>query len=430
MLHARLSGVLVAVLLGNVVASAQTNQKPLTVQQLIEVALERNRDFLAAKQRLAEAQGLLRQAGIRPAPTVEIEGSTGRPIGTVGEEEFTVGYFKPIETAGKRDKRIQVVERSVDLAQAEIAERARQLAFEIRTRYVDAAAEQEKLRSLNRALGTNQEYFRLTKARVDRGDAAPLEADLFATELSRSEAQQMVSTGRSESTISELKRAVGFSITDPLFISADLDVPSTNFSLAELIERAKRERPDIRTSAILASQAQAELELAEAEGRPDLTLSARYSRRYSRFDAFGLTAQGTTTPLRDLDNVVTFGVSIPFFTQKQNLGNVEAARSRLAAAQLRREHVETVVSLEVEAAFRRWTAATRAVAILAAGVVNRSQQNLQVIRQAYNLGQLRMFDVLNEQRRALETELSFVDAQAERAKATAELERAAGGNLK
>jgi cobalt-zinc-cadmium efflux system outer membrane protein len=38
-------------------------------------------------------------------------------------------------------------------------------------------------------------------------------------------------------------------------------------------------------------------------------------------------------------------------------------------------------------------------------------------------------DVLNEQRRLVETELAYVDSQAEAALASAELERAVGGNL-
>src|SRR5215467_10573535 len=308
MLHARLSCVLIAVVLSNIFAQAQADQT-LSIDQLIEAGLERNRDFLAAKQRLAEAQGLLRQAGIRPAPTVEVEGTTGRPLGTIGEEEFSIGYFKPIETAGKRDKRIQVARNDFDLVQTEVTERSRQLAFDIRTRYVDAAAEQQKLQLFNSALETNQEYFRLTKARVDRGDAASLEGNLFATELSRSEAQQMVSAGRAESPLSDLKRAAGFSTPDPLLISGEFDIPSLNFSLGDLMRRAEMGRPDVRSAAILESQAQAELALAEAEGRPDVTVSARYSFRNSRFDAFGLTAQGALTPLVDHDNLLTFGIS-------------------------------------------------------------------------------------------------------------------------
>jgi cobalt-zinc-cadmium efflux system outer membrane protein len=64
------------------------------------------------------------------------------------------------------------------------------------------------------------------------------------------------------------------------------------------------------------------------------------------------------------------------------------------------------------------------------GVLDESEKNLSVIRQAYDLGQLRLLDVLNEQRRLLETQLSYIDAQADLARSLAELERAAGGDLK
>jgi cobalt-zinc-cadmium efflux system outer membrane protein len=64
------------------------------------------------------------------------------------------------------------------------------------------------------------------------------------------------------------------------------------------------------------------------------------------------------------------------------------------------------------------------------GVLAESEKNLSVIRQAYNLGQLRLLDVLNEQRRLLETQLSYIDSEAELARSVAELERAAGGELK
>lgn len=86
--------------------------------------------------------------------------------------------------------------------------------------------------------------------------------------------------------------------------------------------------------------------------------------------------------------------------------------------------------LEVEAAWARYEAARKTVAIFQRGVVDESNRNLAIIRQAYELGQLRLLDVLNEQRRQLETQLSAIDAEAELARSAAELERAAGGELK
>jgi len=88
------------------------------------------------------------------------------------------------------------------------------------------------------------------------------------------------------------------------------------------------------------------------------------------------------------------------------------------------------IPLEAEAAWRRYQAAKSAVGILSRGVLEESRRNVSVIRQAYELGQLRLLDVLNEQRRLLETELAFIDAEAEFARSAAELERAAGGSLK
>jgi cobalt-zinc-cadmium efflux system outer membrane protein len=124
------------------------------------------------------------------------------------------------------------------------------------------------------------------------------------------------------------------------------------------------------------------------------------------------------------------GISIPLQTRKRNQGNVEAAAARQNAAKLRREHLELTIPIEVDAAWQRYQAARNTIAILNRGVLDESEKNLSVIRQAYDLGQLRLLDVLNEQRRLLETQLSYIDAQADLARSLAELERAAGGDLK
>ena len=67
--------------------------------------------------------------------------------------------------------------------------------------------------------------------------------------------------------------------------------------------------------------------------------------------------------------------------------------------------------------------------LLQTGVLDQSDANLSVIREAYKLGQLRLLDVINEQRRLVDTQMQFIDAQADVARTWAELERASGGNL-
>jgi cobalt-zinc-cadmium efflux system outer membrane protein len=391
--------------------------------------LERNRDLIAARQRLAEAQGLLRQAGIRLAPTLEITTSTGRPLGTPGESEYSAGYFYPIETGGKRQKRVDVAQLNLGLAEAEVAERSRQLAFEVRRRAGDLFAAQRKQEAVERQLGINRESVRISAVRVEQGDAAPLEHQLLTTELARVEAQSETFRGRAAAAVLEVQQAVGFESPALHFNEAEVAIPPAT-ALKDFQQQALKNRPDLRAARLLEEQGAAEVALAQSQAKPDVTVSARYAHRNSFFDEqFVLSAAGTATQLRDRDNIVTFGVSVPLFTQRRNQGNVEAATARERAARLRREYLEITVPLEVEAAYQRWTAAQRALALYERGVVNQSEKNLAVIRQAYTLGQLRVLDVLAEQRRLIDTQLAYIDAQTELKQAIAELMRAVGGDL-
>ena len=74
-------------------------------------------------------------------------------------------------------------------------------------------------------------------------------------------------------------------------------------------------------------------------------------------------------------------------------------------------------------------AAENAAGVFTRGVIDQSEKNLAVMRQAYNLGELRLIDVLNEQRRLLDVEFNYIDTQADLYRTYAELEHATGGSL-
>ena len=154
----------------------------ITLEDLVRSSLARNRGVLALLQRVAQAQGLARQAGVRPAPTVEAEGASGRPFGSFGEEQFAATFVQPVETFGKRKGRVDVAEISVALAEAEVEDRSIQLAYEIETGYLSVGYERERISVLDQVSESLRESRRLTDARVREGDAAPLEAQLLAVE--------------------------------------------------------------------------------------------------------------------------------------------------------------------------------------------------------------------------------------------------------
>jgi cobalt-zinc-cadmium efflux system outer membrane protein len=248
--------------------------------------------------------------------------------------------------------------------------------------------------------------------------------------MARVEAQEATFAGRAEAAIVDLSRIVGLPSANEIAIPTDFALSIEDRSLGQWQERALTQRADLRAARLSEEQALAEVTLTRAQGVPDVTASARYARRNSFFDdQLALSPAGVPVNLRDRDNVLTFGVAIPLFTGRRNQGNIEAGVARQNAARLRREFLESAIPAEVEAAYRRVTAARRALDLFQRGVVAQSERNLTVIREAYTLGQLRVLDVLNEQRRLIDTELAYIDAQTDFAQALAELERTTGGNL-
>ena len=203
------------------------------------------------------------------------------------------------------------------------------------------------------------------------------------------------------------------------------------YTLADLQRQALDQRPDLRAARLEEERSAAEVTLSEAQGRADVTLSAQYALTNDKIgNLYGLTASGQPAPLKDRDNILTFGVSIPILTRRRNLGNMEAAGARAAGSRTLRQHLEATIPLEVQAAWQHWDAAAQSLNVLASGVLRQSEANLDVIRQAYALGQLRLLDVLNEQRRLIDIQMTYIDAQADARRGVIELERAVAGDLK
>jgi len=413
-------------------APPQSGGQAFAVNDLIQTAVEKNRELLAVRQKVVEARGLLRQAGMRPASSLQVGVATGKPLGSPGMEEYSAAYSQPLETGGKRDKRLQVAGKGVGLAEAELAERTLRLAIEIKLRFLDAVTDEARLATLDRLIAAFRESLTLIDARVREGDAAPLDRQLLLVEVSRADAQKRTVAGRIQVALADLRRLCGLGTGESLVLTP---APPPNgkppYTLADLQRQALSQRPDLRAARLEEERSAAEVTLSEAQGRADVTLSAQYALTNDKIgNLYGLTASGQPAPLKDRDNILTFGVSIPILTRRRNLGNMEAAGARAAGSRTLRQHLEATIPLEVQAAWQHWDAAAQSLNVLASGVLRQSEANLDVIRQAYALGQLRLLDVLNEQRRLIDIQMTYIDAQADARRGVIELERAVAGDLK
>ncbi|MBY0497588.1 MAG: TolC family protein [Cyanobacteria bacterium] len=407
-----------------------TQTAGMRAEDFQRIALERNAELQATRQDIAGARGFLTQSRLRPNPGVDFSFTSGRPLGSPGERSIDIGYAHTIQLGGKRARRIDVAQVGIEVAELLASNRQRVLRTEIHTRYAEALAAARNVATLGELFELNQRSFKVAAERVSEGEGALLEQRLLEVEVGRIAADRFVAAGAAERAFVALKVAAGIAPSEPLALAGELATPAVDLTMDQAIDRALAERPDAKAARAEETRAEAELRLARAERTPDVIGVVRYSQNSSRFNQLGTTPTGQLVPLRDTDHALTAGVSIPLPFANRNQGAIETAGARRRAAALRREFIEQSVRGEVRGAFAQYVGARQAVDVFDRQVIRQAQQTVNTMRTSYELGETRLLDLVQEQRRLVEIQKAFTDALKELYVARATLEQAVGTELR
>jgi cobalt-zinc-cadmium efflux system outer membrane protein len=391
---------------------------------LVRRALLSNCELAAARLEISRARARLRQAGVRPNPTLDVEQTTGRFTGSAGERETSIGVSLPLEMAGQRRRRIDVAQAELEATEAEVAERERQLAGEVLASYAEALAATRELEITEGLNDIDLQTTRFVQARVNEGESAPIELSLLQVEVDRLKSRRALVEGRLQATLFRLKNLAGIPIDEPLRLRETFSTSQSQWqrpaSLDAVVEIALRTRPDLRLARLNVEVARAGLSLARSQAAPQLVASTKFIQNRSVFN------ETPVGPISDRDKLLTFGVSVGIPVFNRNQGAKAEAALAITQAQRRQEFLETVVRSEVASAYARVDAVQRALVTFDQGVIGRSNDNIRVIRAAYQIGEFKITDLLAEQRRLLDSQRDFTETLTERYRALADLQSAMG----
>jgi len=394
-----------------------------TVDELVAYALENNAELAAARKEIEAARALVKQARLRPNPSVEF--SRQEQIGGKDNDTMIAGSL-PLELGGRRRTRINVATAELTIREKEVANRERLLAADVRAKFGEALAQAFKLKLTEDLLETALNGFRLVQARVVEGRTPPLEENMTLVEVNRLRSMREIVAGKTEIAFLELRNLIGMKPEEPLRLRGDFkDLLAPLPTLGEATEQALRERPDLQGLRAMETLSEAQIEQARAAGRIDASVSAGYGRNNFGFPVNGITDTGALRPVQDVFHSLRFGITLELPVRNRNQGAIEAAVANLEAAAKRLEFAELTVRREVASAFARYQSAARAMEIFRFGVRDQANANLVVVRQTYELGAKNLIEYLVEERRFIELENEFINAQAETYLARVEILRAA-----
>ncbi len=394
----------------------------MTADEAVTFALAHNGELAAARKEIEAAKALVKQASLRPNPTIDFE----RKEQVAGaDNETMVSGMLPLELGGRRAARIAVARHELKLKELLIADRERLLAAEVRTKFGEALGEMLKLAFTEDLLSTTDRGYRLVAARVSEGRSAPLEQNMVLVEVNSIRSMRETSEGKVQIALLGLRNVLGMKPDEPLRLKGTLDISLEPLpSLAVSTDVAVRERPDIQARHAAEAVANARIEQARSEGRLDASITGKYELMNFGFPQRAFDPAGRLVPIDGTFHSIGIGITLSLPVRNRNQGAIEAAVAEREAARQRSEFAELTVRQEVAAAFARYERAARAAEIYRVGVRDQANANLEVVRQTYELGSRTLLDVIAEQRRFIEVETGYIDSLLDAYLARIEISRA------
>ena len=116
-------------------------------------ALADNPELRAARAEVEAARGRLRQAGLRPNPMLDLGGQQN----VAGpDNNVTIGLTVPLDLNGRKEGRVGVAEREVEMKQAQVADRERRLVADVRLKAGELLAARRNLGTTTELLEVNR----------------------------------------------------------------------------------------------------------------------------------------------------------------------------------------------------------------------------------------------------------------------------------
>ncbi|MFN3476361.1 MAG: TolC family protein [Candidatus Methylomirabilales bacterium] len=396
-------------------------ERPLTLNEAITLALKQNPELRVERKASEVAQGELLQARIYPFnPELQVEPGFGRGRAFEnGGGRFTRGVAinlsQTVEIKGQRGLRIRRAMAGLDQVTWSIQDAERRVLARVARAFNEVLLAQERLKFAGEIVALNQELLRIAKELFEAGAVPRLDVLRAEVELRRAMNQQTAQVRELQAARKELALLLGqppgfaLQAVGPLFYS------SLETNLDRLRSLALTLRPDLKVAEAGARVMEAELALVRAERVfPAINISASYE-------------EDREADSRDRRVILGLSIPLPLINRKQGELLISSAERERRAATV--DLIRARIEKEVRQAFDRFTLQQQIVEAFVQKILPEQEENFKLIREGYELGQFRLTDVLVAQREFTEGRLEYLSAVLEFNEALADLEEAVGTRL-
>ena len=386
------------------------------LDQAIRLALAQSPALAAVRTQVPQSQANEVTANLRPNPILSWDALflpvfnpssfTATYLNNVAEYDAGVSYT--IERGHKRQARLRAAQDATTVVRSQVADAQRGLSFGVAQQFVAVLLAQSSLAFAQQDLASWQNTVNISQSQYHAG--ALSEGDLDTIKLQTLQFQTTVSGDRLalNQSRSALRQQVGFGALAPSYdVVGKLAYLPVHASLGDLQALALQHRPDLRAARQAITAAQSQHQLAQADGKRNLTINTQYSH---------------VGAVNDLG--VLFNIEIPIFDRNQ--GEIARTAAATTQAQDLAQVASQQVLTDVAIAYAAVQQGEQVLQLYTSGYRDQAKQALEIRQYSYTRGASSLLDLLDAERTYRATELGYRQALATYMLAVEQLKEAVG----
>jgi outer membrane protein, heavy metal efflux system len=388
---------------------------PTSLRELVQEAEQKNPQIAASFHAWQASRNVPKQVSALPETQLSVQQfSVGSPRPFAGYSNSDFAYIgfggsQDIPYPGKRQLRARVAAHEADSMEAQTDSIRRTVVGNLKIAYFHLAYIQQTLGVLQKSDELLNQVQEASEARYRVGQGN--QQDVLKAQLQHTKILQEIAHHHQEEGLLEaqIKQLLGRPQESADIIAETLTVRSLPHTVAELLQRAREQNPDVRSKATSIQQQETQVELAHKNFRPDFNVQYTYEH--------------TGSQARDY-YMATFGIRLPSRArQRAELAeaqqNQERARQELDAEYQR-------VQSEVQQQYIRAKTSEERLKIYSDGLVPQSEATFRSALSAYQSNRQDFESLLSGFLDVLNLDLEYRSELVEHESALAELERLTG----
>lgn len=395
---------------GLLFGAAVSANSPITLTDALKRTLARNPALVTSGYQIKVQEGRLLQASLRPNAElgllVEDMLGTG-DLGGFGGTETTLSMAWVLER-GKRERRTQAARSGLGLLETEAEINRLNAAAQTARLFIGCLAYQERVNQIDEAVRLAEQTVAAIAHRVAAGRTP--EADLIRAQAETARARLSRVDVEHKLLVSIHKLAAQWGDSNPEFaaVSGDIGTLPELEPFEDLLARVDQ-NPDLARYLSETRLREAELQLAQAEAKPNWRITA-----------------GVRHLEASNDQAIVAGITMPLPRQNRNQGRIAQARAQIEMAGAAGKSSRIRIETSLFAHYQELEHSLHRAEVIRDEILPLAKRALTATQKGYEAGSYGYFALRAAQVDVLNTQADLIESSIEAHQSVIEIERLTG----